>query len=235
MGEAICRHLAAKGHAVAVLDRDEKGARRVVAELRATGANALACLVDVSDAAAVHDAYSKVRAALGPIEILVTAAGIAVFERLCDITPESWYRMINIHLTGTFFCVQGAVDDMIASGWGRIVTISSSGAQSGATGGAHYSAAKGGVIALTRSLSRELAPHGITVNNIPPGSIDTPMLRRAQLAGVVPANDVVARMVPLGRLGTPDDVAIACAFLCTEEAGYITGQVLGVNGGTVLG
>jgi 2-hydroxycyclohexanecarboxyl-CoA dehydrogenase len=137
-------------------------------------------------------------------------------------------------MSGTFHCLQAAVPDMLAAGWGRIVTISSSSAQSGAARMAHYVASKGGVVGLTKALAVELAPHGITVNTIPPGFIDTPMARRAEAAGDIPSVDAVAARTPVRRAGTPDDVAAACAFLCSEEAGYITGQLIGVNGGWYL-
>jgi NAD(P)-dependent dehydrogenase (short-subunit alcohol dehydrogenase family) len=123
---------------------------------------------------------------------------------------------------------------MIAANWGRIVTISSSSAQSGAPNMAHYVASKGGVIGLTKALARELAAHGITANTIPPTIVDTPMARKAEAAGDVPSVDTMGRMVPLGRAGTPEDIASACSFLCSDQAGYITGQVMGVNGGMYI-
>jgi 2-hydroxycyclohexanecarboxyl-CoA dehydrogenase len=121
---------------------------------------------------------------------------------------------------------------MVEAGWGRIVTISSSSAQRGAPRMVHYAASKGGVIAMTKALAREFAPFGITVNDIPPSSIETPMQHRSQAEGDLPANEIMAKGIPLGRLGTPEEVAAACAFLCSEEASFITGQVLGVNGGS---
>ena len=123
---------------------------------------------------------------------------------------------------------------MVAAGWGRIVTISSSSAQSGAANMAHYAASKGGVISLTKALAVELARSGITVNTIPPSLVDTPMARHAEAAGDFPGVDVVAPMVPLGRAGTPADIAAACSFLCSDDASYITGQVIGVNGGMYI-
>jgi NAD(P)-dependent dehydrogenase (short-subunit alcohol dehydrogenase family) len=123
---------------------------------------------------------------------------------------------------------------MIAAGWGRIVTISSSSAQSGAPNMAHYTASKGGVISLTKTLAVELASKGITANTIPPSLVDTPMARQAEAAGDFPGVDVVAPMVPLGRAGTPADIAAACSFLCSEGGSYITGQVIGVNGGMYI-
>jgi 2-hydroxycyclohexanecarboxyl-CoA dehydrogenase len=234
MGLAMAQHLAAHGHRVAVLDLDGDAAQRAAEDLRANATGALGCAVDVSDRSAVDDALRTVRTELGPVEIMVTSAGIDEFKPFTDITLEAWDRIVAVNLTGTFHCLQAAVPDMIAAGWGRIVTISSSSAQSGTANMAHYVASKGGVIGLTKALAIELAPHGITVNTIPPGFIDTPMARRAETRGDLPSIDAVAARTPVRRAGTPDDIAAACAFLCSEEAGYITGQQIGVNGGWYL-
>ena len=142
--------------------------------------------------------------------------------------------MIAVNLTGTFTCLQLAVPDMVDAGWGRMVTISSSSAQSGAKRMAHYVAAKGGVISLTKAFAQELAKHRITVNTIPPTLVDTPMSRQAESAGDVPPVDALAGAIPLRRAGTPEDIAGACSFLCSDDASYITGQVIGVNGGMYL-
>jgi len=235
MGLAIARHLSARGDRVALLDLDGDGAARAAAGLRASGALAVGAQVDVSDRAAVDAALEAVRAELGAIAIMVTSAGLDAFQPFSEITTESWQRLLAVNLTGTFHCLQAAAPDMLAARWGRMVTISSSSAQSGAPRMAHYVAAKAGVLGLTRALALELAPHGITVNTIPPGMIDTPMLRRAEADGDVGRIEkVVPRVVPVGRAGTPDDVAATCAFLCSEEAAFITGQVIGVNGGMVV-
>ena len=235
MGLAIARHLAARSHRVGLLDRQGDAALRAASDLRETGAAALGIEADVTDRGAVEAALDKVRAELGPIAIMVTSAGLDEFEAFTTITPESWERILAINLTGTFHCLQAAVPDMLAARWGRMVTIASSSAQSGASRMAHYVAAKAGVVGLTKALALELAPHGITVKTIPPGMIDTPMLRRAEAAGdVAKLEKLVPRMIPVGRAGTPDDVAAACGFLCSDEAGFITGQVVGVNGGMVL-
>jgi 2-hydroxycyclohexanecarboxyl-CoA dehydrogenase len=234
MGLAIARHLAARGDRVGLLDVQGAAALRAAEELRKTGTTAIAVEADVTDRRAVEAALDKVRAELGPIMIMVTSAGLDSFEPFTDITVESWDRILAINLTGTFHCLQAAVPDMLAARWGRMVTISSSSAQSGAVRMAHYVASKGGVIGLTKALALELAPHGITVNAIPPGLIDTPMARRAEGAGGIGKIDKIAARIPVGRAGTPDDIAAVCAFLCSEEAGYITGQVIGVNGGMVV-
>jgi NAD(P)-dependent dehydrogenase (short-subunit alcohol dehydrogenase family) len=190
--------------------------------------------VDVADRAAVDDALERVRDELGPVEIMVTSAGLDQFSPFTEITAEMWDRLIAVNLSGTFHCLQAAVPDMIERGWGRIVTISSSSAQSGAPRMAHYVASKGGVIGLTKALAVELGPHGITVNTIPPGSIETPMTSRAEASGNLPSIEVIAKMIPVRRTGTPDDIAAACAFLCSEDAGYITGQQINLNGGRYL-
>jgi NAD(P)-dependent dehydrogenase (short-subunit alcohol dehydrogenase family) len=194
----------------------------------------MAAQVDVADRASVDDAIAKTRAELGAIAILVTSAGIDEFRDFTDVTVEAWERVLAVNLTGTFHCIQSALPDMLAVNWGRIVTISSSSAQSGAKRMAHYVASKGGVIALTRALALELAPHGITVNTIPPGVIETPMMQRAADKGDLPPISAVTARAPLGRLGTAEDIAAACVFLCSDDAGYITGQTINVNGGWYL-
>jgi NAD(P)-dependent dehydrogenase (short-subunit alcohol dehydrogenase family) len=234
IGLGVAHRLAADGHRVAVLDRNAPAAEAAAEELRAEGAKALAVAVDVADRGSVDAAVTEVRTELGPIDILVTSAGIESFDRLLDITPETWDRIIAVNLTGTFTCAQASVPDMLAAGWGRIVTISSSSAQSGAPDMAHYAASKGGVIALTKALAVDLARQGITVNTIAPSLVDTPMARAAEAAGDFPGVDVVGPMVPLGRAGTPADIAAACSYLCSDEGGYVTGQVIGVNGGMYI-
>ncbi len=235
IGLAISERLARDGAKVAVLDLDGDAAARAVTEIEREGGKAIACAVDVSDRAQVDAAVARARAELGPVLVLVNGAGMDAFDRFVDIGIELWERVISVNLTGTFHCTQAALPDMIEAKWGRIVNISSSSAQTGAVLMAHYSASKGGMIALTKSLALELAPLGITVNTIPPGSIDTPMSRRAADAGRFGGGtlDDVARHIPVRRIGLPEDIASACAYLVSDEAGYVTGQVIGVNGGRV--
>jgi 2-hydroxycyclohexanecarboxyl-CoA dehydrogenase len=230
MGRAICHRLAARGHGVAVLDIDGDATEQVAKEIQADDGRAVGVAVDVSNREAVEAAMDQARAAFGPIGILVTSAGIEGFVSFLDIDVAAWERMLAVNLTGTFHCIQAVVPDMVAAEWGRIVTISSSSAQSGTKRMAHYVASKGGVIALTKAVALDLASKGITVNTIPPGAIDTPMMRRPMESGAMASLDQVVARAPLGRLGTPDDIAGACAFLCSEEAGYITGQQINVNG-----
>jgi NAD(P)-dependent dehydrogenase (short-subunit alcohol dehydrogenase family) len=235
IGRGVARRFAADGYAVGILDRDGSEAKTVAEELQRGKAKALAVEVDVTDWPAVNGAFARVRSELGPVTILVTSAGIEAFDPLLEITPRRWDQIIAVNLTGTFSCVQAAVPDMLAAGWGRIVTISSQSAQSGAPNMAHYSASKGGVIALTKALAVDLARQGITVNTIAPSLVDTPMVRAATEAGDFPGIDVIAPMIPLGRAGTPADIAAACSYLCSAEDGsYITGQLIAVNGGMYI-
>jgi 2-hydroxycyclohexanecarboxyl-CoA dehydrogenase len=235
MGLAIARHLAARGDRVGLLDLQGEAAAKAAEELRHAGAAAIGAEADVTDRGAVDAALDKVRAEFGPVSIMVTAAGLDAFERFTRITAESWERILAINLTGTFHCLQAVVGDMSEARWGRMVTISSSSAESGAPRMAHYVAAKAGVVGLTRALALELARKGITVNVVTPGMIDTPMLRRAADGGEIGALEKTAvHAVPMGRVGTVDEIAATCGFLCSEEASFITGQVVGVNGGMVL-
>ena len=234
IGEAICHQFAEIGHRIAVLDVRSDAADAVATDLRSRGAAAISVSADVADRAAVLTAFEHTRTELGPIEILVTSAGLCLFADFEAVTDEDWHRVLEVNLTGTFLCCQAALPDMVDAGWGRIVTISSSSAQRGSAKAPHYAAAKGGVLALTRSLALAYASHGLTVNTIPPSGIETPMQHAGQAGGHLPQNDVMAGAIPLGHLGTPEDVACAAAFLASDEAGFITGQVLGVNGGQVF-
>lgn len=223
IGLGIVRRFAAAGHRVALFDLHADSVAAVADECGAMGR-----VVDVADRAVVDAALDEVRSELGPVEVMITSAGIDGDKAFTDISLDDWERILRVNLTGTFHCIQSAVPDMIDAGWGRIVTISSSSAQSGAPNRAHYAASKGGVIAFTKALAVDLARHGITANTIPPSIIDTPMAR-----GGIDV-DMVATMTPVGRAGTPDDVAAACEFLCSDDAGFITGQQIGVNGGWYL-
>jgi len=226
VGLAVSQRLARAGHRVAVLDLDA-GKAASAAEV------AFAADIDVADKNSVDRAFSEVRSRLGPTEILVTSAAVSGFVPFEAITADDWHRTLEVNLTGTFHCIQAAIPDMVSAGWGRIVTISSAAGQTGSVRQAHYSASKGGVIALTKTVALEYAAKGITANTIPPFTVDTPMLRAAQEAHLLPGADVITRMIPARRLGTPDEVAAVCVFLCSEEASYVTGQVIGVNGGAV--
>jgi 2-hydroxycyclohexanecarboxyl-CoA dehydrogenase len=232
IGLAISERLAADGIAIAVLDLDGGAADRAAEAITAGGGTAIGLAVDVTDRPGVEAAVADVAERLGPPTILVNNAGLQGFERFLKITPEQWGKVIEVNLTGTFHCCQVVLPHMLEAGWGRIVNISSSSAQGGQPMMAHYVSSKAAVIGLTKSLALEFGPKGITVNTIPPGFIDTPMLRDSEAKGLLggPVEDIEAR-TPVRRIGQPQDIAAATAFLVSDEASYVTGQVIGVNGG----
>lgn len=233
MGEATARRLADDGMAVAVLDVDPAAAERVAADIVATGARAVAVIADISRRDQVELAVKQARESLGPITVLVNNAGIENFTRFEDIDVDNWDRIIEVNLKGSYNVTQVVLPDMVAAHWGRIVNIASVAAQIGAAGMVHYSASKGGVISMTRSLAQELGSRGITVNAVAPGFILTPMAQRAIDNGAFPLPvEEMVKAYPIPRLGKPEEVAAVCAFFASEEAGYISAQLLGVNGGT---
>jgi 2-hydroxycyclohexanecarboxyl-CoA dehydrogenase len=218
IGQAVANRLRSGGYHVATVDlvaSDEK----------------LAHTADVTDRTAVDAALGAVREQLGPVTILVNAAGMERFKRFTDLTFDDFSHVIDVNLNGVFHCVQAVLPDMIDAGWGRIVNISSSSTHSGQPLMSPYVAAKSAVNGLTKSLALEYGPSGITVNAVPPGFIDTPMLRKSEARGLLGDTQKQIEATPVRRIGRPEDIAAACAFLISEEAGYITGQILGVNGG----
>jgi len=232
IGRAISLRLASDGAAVAVFDRDEERARAVAEEIEVSGGTAVGLTVDVTERGAIDAGVTEVRDGLGRPTVLVNSAGLDGFDPFLSISAAKWDRILAVNLTGTFNCCQAVLPDMIEEGWGRIVNISSSSAHSGQPMMVHYVAAKAGVIGLTKALALEFGPKGITVNTIPPGFIDTPMLRASESRGLLGKGvDYHAARTPVRRVGQPEDIAAACAFLVSDEASYVTGQVFGVNGG----
>jgi 2-hydroxycyclohexanecarboxyl-CoA dehydrogenase len=219
IGRAIAERLRADGTIVATIDLTESDTD-------------FSYRADVTDRNQVDTALDAVRGALGPITILVNAAGMTSFRRFNNITLDEWKKIIDVNLNGVFHVTQAVLPDMLEAGWGRIVNISSSSTHSGSPYQAAYVAAKSAVNGLTKTLALEYGPQGITANVVPPGSIDTPMLRKAEQQGLLGGSieDIAAR-IPVRRIGVPEDIAATCAFLVSEEAGYITGQIVGVNGG----
>ncbi len=219
IGRAIADRLRADGNHVATIDLT-------------TSDTDFAYVADVTDRAELDEALAGVHAALGPITILINAAGLTSFRRFANLTIDEWTKVIDVNLNGVFHVTQAVLPDMVAAKWGRIVNISSSSTHSGSPYQAAYVAAKSAVNGLTKTLALEYGPLGITANVVPPGSIDTPMLRKAERDGLLGGSveDIAAR-IPVRRIGVPDDIAATCSFLVSEEAGYITGQIVGVNGG----
>jgi 2-hydroxycyclohexanecarboxyl-CoA dehydrogenase len=231
IGLATAQRFARDGAKVAVWDINEEGAQRTAAELVAGGAKAVASRVDVSNRTQVNAGVDRVHSELGRAQILINNAGITDFCSFMDMTEEKWDRVMSINLKSMLVCCQAVVPDMLAAKWGRIINISSSSAQTGSARMTAYAASKGGVIAFTKALAQELAASGITVNNVPPGFVDTPMLRGEGVAGMGVSVEAVAARSPMGHAGRPENIAAACAFLASDDADYITGHTLSVNGG----
>jgi 2-hydroxycyclohexanecarboxyl-CoA dehydrogenase len=236
IGLAIAQRLAEDGLRVAIFDLDLAAAEEAATRIGATGGTALAVEVDVAEPDQVTAGVTRVADELGGPTVLVNNAGIEGFAPFLDITLETWERLLRVNLTGTFLCCQAVVPHMVEAGWGRIVNISSSSAQGGQPLMSHYVSSKAGMIGLTKALALELGPLGITVNTIPPGFIDTPMLRASEAKGLLGKGvEFHASQTPVRRAGRPEDLAATTSFLVREEAAYITGQVIGVNGGRNTG
>ncbi len=225
IGRETALELARRGARVAIADRNAEGGERVAAEI---GEHAKAFAVDVASRASCEELLAGVAEAFGPPHILVHSAGIGVELPFLETREEDWRRILDVNLTGTFFVAQATARRMAENGYGRIVLLASAAGLRGGTGRAAYGASKGGIIALTRVMAVELAPLGITVNALAPGAIETELVkkmhdaetRRAYLSGI-----------PADRYGTPAEVAAVAAFLASTEAGYVTGQTIGIDGG----
>lgn len=220
IGAAIVRRLDQDGYRVATLDISPAEASP-------------SYTVDVTDRAQIDTALTDIRSRFGPVTILVNAAGAEGSARFLDISFAEWQHVIDVTFNGVFHTTQAVLPDMLDAGWGRIVNISSSSTHSGTPMKTHYVAAKSGVNGLTKSLALEYGPKGITVNAVPPGFVDTPMLRNAARRGDFGRNtlDDLIAATPVRRIGRPEDIAATCAFLISDDAGYVTGQIIGVNGG----
>jgi 2-hydroxycyclohexanecarboxyl-CoA dehydrogenase len=228
IGRSVSLRFARDRINVAILDIDLAGATEVAEQVQALGCEAAAVQADVARRAEVDAAVDEVRKRLGIVQILINSAGTAQFVPFDRMAEDQWEAMMNVHLKGAFNCTKAVMGDMVDSEWGRIVNISSVAGLGGARGLVHYSAAKAGLIGFTKALARELGPMGVTVNAVAPGMVDTPMLRRQGVRAVVKGT---VRQTPVGRVGKPEDIAGACAYLVSEEAGFCTGHVLNLNGG----
>jgi 2-hydroxycyclohexanecarboxyl-CoA dehydrogenase len=234
IGAACSKRLAEDGIAIGVLDLDEQRCAGTVDAITAAGGEAIALHADVSNRAQVKAAIAKLRHALGPITIVINNAGVTDFTPFEQINDEQWDFIYAVNVRGTFIVTQEVLPDMKTARWGRIVNISSSSAQTGAINMAPYSSSKGAIITLTRSLAQELGPLGITVNNIPPGSVMNTIMSEANRERFQFPVAALLASLPVRRLGEPEDIANACAWLCLEASSYVTGQTIGVNGGRVL-
>jgi len=233
IGAAVARRLAADGHAVAVLDLQEDATAGTVAAITAAGGRALGVGGDVADAASVSAAVGRVAEELGAPTILVNNAGILRDNLLFKMTEDDWDAVVAVHLRGAFLMSREVQRHQVAAGWGRIVNLSSTSAL-GHRGQANYAAAKAGLQGFTKTLAIELGRLGVTANAIAPGVVATDMLRQTAERLKVSFEDFLAtaaRDIPVGRVGQPEDVAAVAAFLCSEEAGFVSGQVIYVAGG----
>ncbi|MFM5931799.1 MAG: SDR family NAD(P)-dependent oxidoreductase [Novosphingobium sp.] len=235
MGRSMALRLAEDDAKIAIWDINGEGAEETARLVREAGGTAIAVQADCSDKAQIKAAADRTRAELGKIAILINNAGIAPFNDFLEIDEELLTKVLKINLVGPFLVTQECVPDMIEAKWGRIVNITSSSVQSGSAWQTHYTSSKGGLLALTKCLAMALGEHGITANMIPPGSIDTPMLRGAAIMQTPGAVEAYGAALPVKRIGTGEDIAAAAAFLVSEEAGYMTGQTISVNGGRYMG
>lgn len=230
IGRGIALRLAEDNAAIAVWDLNPEGAAETVRLIEEAGGKALAITADCSDKAAIKAAADETRGTFGPITILVNNAGIAPFTPFLDIGEDEFDKVIRINLKGPWLVTKEIVPDMLAAQWGRIINITSSSTQSGSFAQSHYVSSKGGLLGMTKALAMELGGTGITANMIPPGSIDTPMLRQAPIDA-----EAYGKSLPVKRLGKVEDIAAAAAFLASEEASYMTGQTISTNGGRYMG
>ena len=228
IGRAVARRLTREGYAVAVGGRTAAATGDVVAQLEGEGFVAMAAPADVAVSEAVEDVVASVIDAWGGIDALVTCAGVFHKSAFGELSEAAWREMLDVHLTGTFLCCRQVAPHMVRRGSGAIVTMSSSSALDGGTSGAHYAAAKGGVLSFSKALASELAPRGVRVNSVIPAKIETDMLRPALAAG---ASAELRRTIPLGRWGQPEEVAAVVAFLASDAASYMVGAAVEVTGG----
>ena len=231
IGRAVCLALAKQGADIVIVDIDLPGAQATAKEVEALGRRVLPLKVDVSSHPEVQAMVGATLAHFGRLDILVNNAAICPLVPFEEITDEGWARTLAVNLNGPFYCSQEAVKVMKKQGWGRIIAISSVAGKMGSLrSGTDYAAAKGGLIALTLCLARRYATCGITANVVAPGTIETDLTRNWPAEAI---QDLLAH-TPLGRLGRPQEVAAAVAFLASEEAAFITGEVLDVNGGFLM-
>jgi NAD(P)-dependent dehydrogenase (short-subunit alcohol dehydrogenase family) len=231
LGSAIAEVLADRGAHVILNDRTLEPAREAAESIRGQGGNASPIAFDVADATQVEDAFRQILRDHGRVDILINNAGIGDFVSFPEISSEKWDRMINIHLKGSFNCCQAVLAGMKAQKYGKIVNVSSvAGKRGDFIGNAHYTAAKAGIIGLTKSLALYAAPFGINVNAIAPGLVATEL--SDEMSSEMKATTI--SRIPAGRLGRPDEIARAAAFLVSEDASYIFGETLSVNGGSYM-
>ena len=236
IGGATCRRFAAEGAKVAVFDMNLEAAQKVADAIKSSGGIAAAFKCDITDRAAVDMAVAETISQLGPIDVLVNNAGWDVFKPFTKTTPDQWDRLIAINLTGALHMHHAVLPGMVARKCGRIVNISSDAARVGSSGEAVYAACKGGLVAFSKTIAREHSRHGITVNVVCPGPTDTALFAEYKEGAGNPEKlmEAFTRAIPLGRIGQPEDLPGAIVFFASDDAAFITGQVLSVSGGLTM-
>lgn len=231
IGEAVVRTLCRDGFCVAIVyNSSDAKAQLLASELSAKGQDAYVFKADITSQKEIEELYRFIKDAVGTPEVIVNNAGIAQQKLFTDITADEWHHMIDVNLTGAFNVCRQFIPDMVRVKAGRIINISSMWGQVGASCEVHYSASKAGLIGMTKALAMELAPSGITVNCVAPGAVETKMMASFSDED----KKALCEEIPLGRLGKPEEIAEAVAFLASDKASYITGQVIAVNGGIVV-
>jgi 2-hydroxycyclohexanecarboxyl-CoA dehydrogenase len=233
IGRAIALAMAREGARIAVVDLNEVGAQETVKEIQKEGGQAHPYKADVTQRAQIEAMVADVVKRWGTVHILVNNAGWDKVEPFIQSTEETWDKVLGINLKGPIICTRAVLDEMIKNGYGKIVSIASDAGRVGSTGEAVYSAAKGGIIAFTKTIAREVARHRINVNCVCPGPTDTPLFATVT-AGNPKLAESLKRVIPWGRLGLPEDVAPAVVFLASDDTGFITGQTLSVSGGLTM-
>ena len=233
IGSTTCRRFAAEGARVAVLDRDEAGAQKVAREIEGAGGKAQAFACDITDRQSVDAAVAASESALGPVAILVNNAGFDIFKPFLKTEPSEWERLIAINLRGPLHMHHAVLPGMVERRYGRVVNVASDAARVGSTGEAVYAACKSAMLGFSKTLAREHARHGITLNVVCPGPTSTNLLADFLKGADNPDKlmEAFRRSIPLGRIGTPDDLPGTIAFFASDDAAYVTGQVISVSGG----